>query len=309
MSPVTEPVTYELRFDCPPDCCAYATELLGGLPGVDSVMEQYDDAEVEQPYQVCVYSQHPATEALVRQVLQQDDRLAPVIGPVSVATLTQQDWAEAWKAYWQVDRITPGLTICPSWHQYTPQSGDEVVLWLDPGSAFGTGAHETTRLMLRAVEQESRRLRETDRPLSLLDVGTGSGILALAAARLGFAPVWAGDIDAHAVAVAADNAQRNGVAPAITFWTGQLTDQPVQPVDVITANILGPVLLALLPAFQQRLAPGGVLWLSGLVANSAETLTQALEQAGFQAVEAVQENQWYALRAFWPGPTSNDPRP
>lgn len=302
---VTQP-TWVFGFACPPALCAYASELLAGLPGVDSVQERYKDNEegVEEPYEICVYSQFVETEATLLAVLQADELLLPFLGKefsLKKTVIAQADWAEAWKQYWDVDFVTERLTICPSWLTHTPNHPNEVVLNLDPGCAFGTGAHQTTRLMLKALEWEA----DNQEPKGfsgqrVLDVGTGSGILAFYAAKRGCKTLLGLDIDPLAVRVARENAVLNGVEAACTFEITPLPELQAQaPFDLILANILGPVLLELMPAFCANLKPGGVLWCSGLIHRSAEEVAEAMAQAGFTNISRQSEAHWLALRGVY----------
>lgn len=202
--------------------------------------------------------------------------------------LGQDDWAEAWKAHYRVQHIGRRLVIRPSWLSYTPQP-DELVLTLDPGMAFGTGLHSTTRLCLEALE---RRLRPGD---SLLDVGTGSGILAIAAARLGAGTVLALDIDPLAAQVARENVAINGVAGVVEVAEGSLPGEPTTAWDVVVANILAQVIAQMAPALAAHLKPGGLLISSGIVASQEQPVCSALSTQGLTLVERRQEEDWLAL--------------
>jgi ribosomal protein L11 methyltransferase len=205
--------------------------------------------------------------------------------------LGQADWAEAWKTQYRVLHIGQRLVVRPSWLSYTPQPG-EVVLTLDPGMAFGTGLHASTRLCLAALE---RYLRPGD---TLLDVGTGSGILAIAAARLGAGEVLALDIDPLAVRVTRENVALNGVAETVEVREGSLPVEPPGGWNIITVNILAETIAQMAPALAAHLASGGLLIASGIVASREQSVSTALAAQGFALVEQRREEDWLAFVAL-----------
>jgi ribosomal protein L11 methyltransferase len=202
--------------------------------------------------------------------------------------LGRADWAEAWKEQYRVSHIGRRLVVRPSWLSYTPQPG-EVVLTLDPGMAFGTGLHASTRLCLAALE---RHLRPGD---TLLDVGTGSGILAIAAARLGAGTVLALDVDPLAVGVARENVALNGVAGVVEVRQGSLPVEPPGGWDVIAVNILAETIAQMAPALAAHLATGGLLIASGIIASRQQLVSAALAAQGLVPVEQQREGDWLAL--------------
>jgi ribosomal protein L11 methyltransferase len=229
----------------------------------------------------------------VEQALWHLGQLRPV-GPLQTRVLQEEDWANEWKKHYRVQRIGERIVIVPSWLDYTPQP-DDILLNLDPGMAFGTGLHPTTRLCLQLLE------RKMQPSLTVLDVGTGSGILAIAAVRLGAAAVFALDNDPVAVDVARENVLRNGLSEQIVVELGSLgvADAPVQGIEagyqLIIANIISHVLIALAHELATALLPGGVLITSGIIQEREAEVTHALAAAGLQPQERVQEGDWVAL--------------
>jgi ribosomal protein L11 methyltransferase len=213
-----------------------------------------------------------------------------------IKDLREEDWAEAWKKHFYVHRAGERLVIVPSWRRYRARP-DDLVLQLDPGMAFGTGLHPTTRLCLRALES---RLPEG---ACLLDLGTGSGILAIAAARLGAGRVLALDIDAVAARVADENVARNALAESVDVRQGSLPLDPpaTETFDLIVANISFRVLCSLHAELRQALRPCGLALLSGVLGRDAPRLLDLLRSHGWRLIEQQDEADW-SLLAVVPGP-------
>lgn len=212
------------------------------------------------------------------------------IGALQLRTRTEEDWAKAWKSYYAILHVGQRLVIVPAWKRFRPRPG-QVPLRLDPGMAFGTGLHPTTQLCLRALEQ---RIRPGSR---ILDLGTGSGILAIAAAKLGGGPVLALDKDPIAVRSACQNVRRNRLSRQIEVREGTLTPG-AGPFEMILANLLVPVLHELAGLLAQALGPGGILISSGVLAEQAGEIAADLERAGLSLVEQPREGDWVALIAL-----------
>ena len=213
------------------------------------------------------------------------------VTPLRIRTLRERDWENAWKEYFFVQRVGRRTVIVPSWREaeYAPQP-DDIVLLLDPGMAFGTGLHPTTRLCLQAAEE----LVTTD--TTVLDVGAGSGILSIAAAKLGAPRVEAVEIDPVAARVCEENVARNGVGQQVRVRAGTLQSHASLQFDVILANITIATLLELHPHLAAHLKTGGQAVLSGVLVERAEELVSALQQAGWQHVRTDQEQDWVAIR-------------
>jgi ribosomal protein L11 methyltransferase len=204
----------------------------------------------------------------------------------SLRALFEEDWANSWRAYFKPLRVGRRLVVRPSWEEYRPREGDQVIE-LDPGMAFGTGTHATTRLCLEALEA---RVNPGDR---ILDWGTGSGILALAAARLGAGPVRAVDTDPVAVAAARENVRRNQLQGRVEVL---LSDLPARGrFDGIAANLLPEPITAASVALRRLLARDGWLIVSGIsIARGGEVLA-SLQAAGFELGARSQREGWLCL--------------
>jgi ribosomal protein L11 methyltransferase len=218
-------------------------------------------------------------------------RLYPIPAP-EFKELKDEDWANAWKSFHPVQHVGEHIVLKPTWREYEPQPG-ELMLELDPGMAFGTGQHPSTRFCLLAVE------KYTQPGMRVLDVGTGSGILAILAAKLGASEVFACDIDYVAVNVARENIERNHVSDKIKTDVGSLGswDLGLGTWDLLLMNILAPVILELLPLAQPLLKPGGRMVLSGIVSPQDEEIHAKLAPLGLTLVERRQDGDWVVLVA------------
>lgn len=232
----------------------------------------------------------PARRQQLEEALWYLSRLVPFPEP-EFSEVDEADWANAWKEHFHVQRLTRRLTVRPTWREHTPAPA-EVVIDLDPGMAFGTGLHPTTHLCLAALDE---RLVAGSR---VLDLGTGSGILAIAAAKLGAGEVVALDIDPVAVSAARENVARNGVADRIRVGAGSAAEAAVdQPFDLVLANILAGVIIDLAPSLLALIAPGGELVASGIIDERAAAVLDALRAAGFAVVDVRAEGDWRAIVA------------
>jgi ribosomal protein L11 methyltransferase len=281
------------------------------IPGADGPEYSYDAARpVTLRTYVPLDDQAEETRARVEQALWHFGQMRPV-GALRVTTLEEQDWANAWKQHYTVQRIGERTVIVPSWLEYAPQL-DDIVLRLDPGMAFGTGLHPTTQLCLALLEQYVQP------GVMALDLGCGSGILAIAAAHLGASTVLALDNDPIAVEATRQNIAINGVEDRIhaaegslgrgnelSHWLeGSVVSRPASIVaetpaqatyGLIVANIITRVLAELAPDFVDALAPDGILISSGIIAEREDEVTLAYASAGLDRIERRRQGDWIAL--------------
>jgi len=215
------------------------------------------------------------------------------IGELRTRLVDEADWADAWKAYFPVLRIGRRLVIRPTWRRHRRAPGD-VVLALDPGMAFGTGLHPTTRLCLAGTETLADRGALDG--VRVLDVGCGSGILAIAALRLGAATALGIDTDPIAIEATTANARRNRVARRLRARSGSLPTGEL-PFDVVLANLIAGLLVQLAPALHREVRPGGTLLASGIFVDREAEVRQALEAAGLHVTDRLGEGDWVALES------------
>jgi len=206
-----------------------------------------------------------------------------------VRELKEEEWAEAWKAHYEPQHIGRRLVVCPSWQRYLP-SGGEVVITLDPGVAFGTGLHPTTRMCLEAIEER------LSCGAKVLDVGTGSGILAIAAAKLGASAVLALDTDPLAVEIAKENVLANGVRRAVKVKEGSLEMAKGFSFDLIVVNILARTIADLIEkGLLDHLKPEGLLIAAGIMASEEEEARKAFREWGLKELSPLQKGDWVTL--------------
>lgn len=215
-------------------------------------------------------------------------------------TVDENDWATAWKQYFKPVRISDRLTIKPTWEEYTPESADEKIIELDPGMAFGTGTHPTTTLCLRTLERVIQGGEE------IIDVGTGSGILAIGAVHLGAKHVLALDLDPVAVTSAMENVELNNMQKEITVKESDLlsvlgSQDPALgvklPVKIIVANILAEIILLFIDDVYNALESDGIYIVSGIWKNKEQVVHDALVSAGFEVRAIEREEDWLAFEA------------
>ena len=209
---------------------------------------------------------------------------------ISQAGVHEQDWAECWKQYYKPFRAGEHLVIKPSWEAWDEQPGD-LVIELDPGMAFGTGTHETTFMCMEQLE------KYVTPGCRAIDVGCGSGILGLAAAKLGAADVLAIDLDELAVKVAAENTEKNGLSNVVRVAHGDLLEKREEKADVIVANIIADVICYLCGPVKKHLLEGGTFICSGIIREREEDVQRALAAAGYTVCNRLAKGEWVCLAA------------
>ncbi|MED3571569.1 50S ribosomal protein L11 methyltransferase [Cytobacillus praedii] len=208
---------------------------------------------------------------------------------VSISEVNEEEWATAWKKYYHPVKISERFTIVPTWEDYTPVSSDELIIELDPGMAFGTGTHPTTVMCIQALE---RTVNAGDK---VVDVGTGSGVLSIAAAMLGAEKVTALDLDEVAVNSARLNIELNKVHHAVDVKQNNLLDGVEPGADIVVANILAEVILRFTDDVSSTVKQDGYFIASGIIQPKKQEVKEAMIDAGFEIAETLQMEDWVAI--------------
>ncbi|MBA9025489.1 MULTISPECIES: 50S ribosomal protein L11 methyltransferase [Bacillaceae] len=213
------------------------------------------------------------------------------LNAISISEVNEEEWATAWKKYYHPVKISERFTIVPTWEDYTPVNSDELIIELDPGMAFGTGTHPTTVMCIQALE---RTVKPGD---VVVDVGTGSGVLSIAAALLDAKNVQGLDLDEVAVRSANINVKLNKVQERVTVSQGNLLDGIKEQTDVVVANILAEVILRFTDDVAKVVKPGGYFISSGIIQPKKQEVKDAIIAAGFTIEETLLMEDWVAFIA------------
>ncbi|CAK6476058.1 50S ribosomal protein L11 methyltransferase [Peribacillus castrilensis] len=210
---------------------------------------------------------------------------------VSISEVNEEEWATAWKKYYNPVKISERFTIVPTWEDYTPVSSDELIIELDPGMAFGTGTHPTTVMCIQALER-------TVTPGDLVvDVGTGSGVLSIAAALLDAKRIQSLDLDEVAVQSAKQNVEINNVQDKVSVSQGNLLDGVNEQADIVVANILAEVIMRFTDDVAKVVKPGGYFIASGIIQTKKQDVKEAIIASGFTVEETILMEDWVAIIA------------
>jgi ribosomal protein L11 methyltransferase len=220
-------------------------------------------------------------------------------GKIKISKVRREDWAESWKRHFKPIEIGDSLLVKPSWSKKRPRKNQAVVI-LDPGLSFGTGQHPTTEFCLLEIvaavcDRRNRHSQSAATAKSFLDIGTGSGILAIAAAKLGYKPVRAIDFDPEAVRVARANVRVNGVLKEIKIASGDVTKfsaKPKEQFDLICANLISNLLIAESRKITAQLKPGGVLVLAGILKSEFLEVQKEFESLGLKLISSRSKKEW-----------------
>ncbi len=243
-------------------------------------------------------------DAVLARVKEELDSLAEFMdigeASITVSETEDKDWINNWKEYFHSFRVDD-IFIVPSWEDDTPGPDDKIVLHIDPGTAFGTGVHETTQLCIRQLK---KYVKEGCR---LLDIGTGSGILGMVAIKLGAAHVVGTDLDPCTVEAVSQNKQENSIPEeSFDLILGNIIDDKAvqdqcgEGYDIVTANILAEVLVPLAEEAVKHVRPGGIFITSGIIDDKEETVAAALTAAGFEILEITYQGEWVSITAVRP---------
>lgn len=259
--------------------------------------ELCDIPEQENTEIVTVSAYYADDEKLQDRLKQIESELAAVeerigsfrFGNIRFRSLSEKDWANEWKQYFHVTHVGESLVIKPSWEEYTPKEGEHVIK-IDPGMAFGTGTHHTTNMCMARLEKVLPANAE------VFDVGTGSGILAIAAALLGAKSVKAVDIDAVAVRVARENIADNGLEDKIEVKEGDLLRGTEGQADVIIANIIADIIIMLLKDIPGKLKDDGIFLASGIISDRRADVEAAAAEVGMKVEHVDEKGGWVVMQ-------------
>ena len=277
--------------ECEEPVAALLEQIYGAFPSI------YSDVETKQSV-VTLYGPG-APRILKKQLTEVRSGLAELAamgldigrGEIAVRKVRREDWSESWKKHFKTIEVGSALMIKPSWSKQKPKLGQAVVV-LDPGLSFGTGQHATTSFCLKQIVAAKKRSKGA---ISLLDMGSGSGILAISAAKLGYSPVVAFDFDPVAVRVAAKNCRSNRVEKKVAMSRKDLTRLPLRSrakFDVVCANLMANLLIDEKERILNRLAAGGTLVLAGILATEFENVRAAYAGAGMKLLKTTVEREW-----------------
>jgi ribosomal protein L11 methyltransferase len=258
-------------------------------------VEAWGGDAVPLPEEPAVTGYFPADERLEERCRQLERALAALAGRHSLTysvryqSIDEQDWAESWKAFFYPEAITPNLVVKPTWREFTPGPNQQVIE-IDPGMAFGTGTHPTTALCVQLLEKFIKKGH------AVLDVGTGSGILLIAAAKLGASRLTGVDLDPAAVAIARANLIHNRIAPTrFELTCGHLIGMLTGAYDLVIANILADVIIDLLDQVPGVLKPGGIFIGSGIIQAYRDKVACKMAARGLQLEEILERGEWVAM--------------
>lgn len=267
----------------------------GRIETYGEIYELNPDDYPESDVRVKVYfSELDYSDAIIEEIKEKINGLQDVkVTRLEITTdeVQEEDWANEWKNHFHAFKASERFVVVPSWENYDKQSDDEFIIKLDPGMAFGTGDHATTSMCLKLIEKYVQPKQ------SVIDVGTGSGILSIAAHQLGAAPIKALDLDSVAVRVAVDNFEKNDCADAIQAEPGNLLKGETEKRDVIFANILAHIVDLMIDDSYALLNDDGLLITSGIILEKEAMIVEHLERVGYKIEEITRENGWIAIAA------------
>lgn len=232
------------------------------------------------------FSEHSNVKKTVETIKKEMEKLN--LGQVLTNKVDEKDWAENWKIHYKTEHITDKVVIKPSWETYI-QKANEIVIELDPGMAFGTGSHETTIMCARALEEYVDKTKE------VFDIGCGSGILSIIAAKLGAKSVLAIDLDPMCVKVTKENVEINGVSDIVKVETGNLFHRVDGKADIIVVNIIAEIIVGMIPNIKDHLNKDGVFIASGIIESKLPIVQKALSENGYTTLEILEINGWVAI--------------
>lgn len=259
--------------------------------------DYYDEALLEE-HEACIsiYAEYTdESQEIIERIhgaVRSAEKLAKPGNTINLTVRLADDseWKDEWKKYFKPVHITENIVILPSWENYEPAPGEKVIE-IDPGMAFGTGTHATTRMCIELIEKYLKPEQ------SFMDVGCGSGILSIAAGLCGCRKICGFDIDPDAVRVAKENVEQNGMSEFVEIFQGDVTEGVQQKADVIAANLMAEIIMAICSSIPACLNENGVFISSGIITEKRDQVVKSLMEAGFEILEVREEEDWCAIAA------------
>ena len=274
----------------------YDLELTGVIietPEIESPEDWGNDVIIPEEYSVIGYL--PCDDKLEKRLKFVEDNLSQLAKTTGIecktvySELNEEDWAHTWKAYFQPEKITSNIVVKPTWRKYI-RKHDEIVIEIDPGMAFGTGTHPTTRMCITMIEKYLKR------NATFLDIGTGSGILMIAAAKLGAIQVWGTDNDHIAADTAYKNLMQNRISESnFKILTTGLADQIMERFDLAAANLTTKTILSLLEDVRRVLVQDGIFVCSGILETDKDAVLKKMQHQDFDPIEILSEEAWLSI--------------
>lgn len=287
---------FELRISINPEMSDIVSDILFenfDCEGVVTVEEGYKDLEMVSTtsgtLKAFIQGKKPDFERILKQqrmLLLERGMTDEELGTwdFSVEEKENQDWSKKWKEKWDVTHVTDGITIVPTWIDYSPKNNSEIIINLDPGCAFGTGTHQTTQLCMKALEKYFKKGQ------SMADIGMGSGILAILAKKMGATEVYGCDNDETVIEVAKENAKLNN--EICTFELGTADKISDKKFDFVCANILHNILFEIMGDLKNIMADGSKMSLSGILIEKAPIVLEAINRENLTIIDEIQQDQW-----------------
>lgn len=266
----------------------YSKHIIEELEQEEQDWDFVDESIFQMEEGKLVIKTYPATEEEAREI--QAVIESQKLGVCEIMEKDDEDWANNWKAYYKPLELGQKLAIVPSWEEYTNEQ-KRLVITIDPGMAFGTGTHETTSLCMEALE---KYVQQEDR---VFDIGCGSGILGIAAVKLGAREAILVDIDEKCIEASLDNAQRNHVQEKIIVRKGNLLDVVQEQAQLIVSNIIAEIIVDEIPMLRQHLTEKGIFITSGIITEKVGLVKDALLKSDFEILEEEEKNGWNVIVA------------
>lgn len=262
-------------------------------PEIESLDDWGSDAIIPEKHAVIGYlpcdDKLEKRQKFVEENLSRLEKTTGIEYKIVYSDMNEQDWAQTWKTYFQPEKITANIVVKPTWREYI-RKHDEIVLEIDPGMAFGTGTHPTTSMCISMIEKYLKRNG------TFLDIGTGSGILMIAAAKLGAIKVWGTDNDNVAVDTAYKNLIQNRISESsIKILVADLADQITEQFDLVTANLTTKTILILLENVKRVLIQGGIFVCSGILETDKDEVLKKMKDLGFELIEILVKEEWVSI--------------